>query len=171
MENRADLNERHISQDSALQLLTNMGYKYISREDCVLQRGSQYQVLLKDILRGQLRKLNRYRYAGVENEFSAANIERAITELDVPLTKGLVQASEEVYDALMLGKSYPETVGEGRLQSFDLKYSFSNEKRYGDEIRKEEGYLLSELLLNENEYFPFLEENSSNHHSNQKSQM
>lgn len=122
MENRADLNERHISQDSALQLLTNMGYKYISREDCVLQRGSQYQVLLKDILRGQLRKLNRYRYAGVENEFSAANIERAITELDVPLTKGLVQASEEVYDALMLGKSYPETVGEGRLQSFDLKY-------------------------------------------------
>ena len=42
-------------------------------------------------------------------------------------------------------------------ESFDLKYDFTNEKRYGDEIRKEEGYLLSELLLNENEYFPFLE--------------
>lgn len=51
-------------------------------------------------------------------------------------------------------------------ESFDLKYDFSNEKRYGDEIRKEEGYLLSELLLNENEYFPFLEENSSNSYLN-----
>ena len=114
--------EIYASQKPAIELLQSMGYTYISPEDCEKQRGSKYQVLLKDILRGQLRKLNRYIYAGAENEFSAANIERAMDELDEPLTDGLVRTSEKVYDALLLGKSYPETVGGGKSLSFNLKY-------------------------------------------------
>ena len=74
--------EVNASQKPAIELLQSMGYTYISPEDCETQRGSRYHVLLKDILRGQLRKLNRYSYAGAENEFSAANIERAMEELD-----------------------------------------------------------------------------------------
>ena len=114
--------ERNASQQPALELLQSMGYIYISLEDCALQRGSGYHVLLKDILRGQLRRLNRYAFAGTENEFSAANIERAMEDLDEPLTDGLVRTSEKIYDALLLGKSYPETVGEGKNLSFNLKY-------------------------------------------------
>lgn len=114
--------EKNISQQPAIELLQSMGYTYISPEDCEAQRGSRYHVLLKDILRGQLRRLNRYAYAGAENEFSAANIERAIEDLDEPLTDGLVRASEKIYDALLLGKSYPETVGEGKTLSFNLRY-------------------------------------------------
>ena len=114
--------EVNASQKPAILLLQAMGYSYISPEDCEKQRGSRYHVLLKDILRGQLRKLNRYSYAGAENEFSAANIERAMEDLDEPLTDGLVRTSEKIYDALLLGKSYPETVGEGRMLSFNLKY-------------------------------------------------
>lgn len=114
--------EVNASQKPAIELLQSMGYTYISPEDCEKQRGSRYHVLLKDILRGQLRKLNRYTYAGAENEFSAANIERAMEELDEPLTDGLVRTSEKIYDALMLGKSYPETVGGGKSLSFNLKY-------------------------------------------------
>ena len=110
------------SQKPAIELLRSMGYTYISPKDCERQRGSRYHVLLKDILRGQLRKLNRYSYAGAENEFSAANIERAMEELDEPLTDGLVRTSEKIYDALLLGKSYPETVGGGKSLSFNLKY-------------------------------------------------
>ena len=79
-------------------------------------------MLLKDILRGQLRRLNRYSFAGAENEFSAGNIERAIEDLDEPLAEGLIHASEKIYDALLLGRSYPETVGEGKTLSFNLKY-------------------------------------------------
>ncbi len=79
-------------------------------------------MLLKDILRGQLRKLNRYAYAGAENEFSGGNIERAIENLDEPLIDGLVRTSEKIYDALLLGRSYPETVGEGKMLNFNLKY-------------------------------------------------
>ena len=114
--------EVNASQKPAIELLQSMGYTYISPEDCEKQRGSRYHVLLKDILRGQLRRLNRYSYAGAENEFSAANIERAMEELDEPLTDGLVRTSEKIYDALLLGKSYPETVGGGKSLSFNLKY-------------------------------------------------
>ena len=114
--------ERNVSQIPAIELLQSMGYTYISPEDCEKQRGSRYHVLLKDILRGQLRRLNRYTYAGAENEFSAANIERAMDELDEPLVDGLVRTSEKIYDALLLGKSYPETVGGGKSLSFNLKY-------------------------------------------------
>ena len=114
--------ERNASQIPAIELLQAMGYTYISPEDCEKQRGSRYHVLLRDILRGQLRRLNRYTYAGAENEFSAANIERAMDELDEPLIDGLVRTSEKIYDALLLGKSYPETVGGGKSLSFNLKY-------------------------------------------------
>ena len=114
--------EKNISQQPAIDLLQSMGYTYISPEDCEAQRGSRYHVLLKDVLRGQLRRLNRYAFAGAENEFSAANIERAMEDLDEPLTDGLIRSSEKIYDALLLGKSYPETVGEGKTLSFNLKY-------------------------------------------------
>ena len=114
--------EINASQRPVLALLDAMGYTYISPADCDKQRGSRYHVLLRDILRGQLRRLNRYAYAGAENEFSAANIERAMEDLDEPLTDGLVRTSEKIYDALLLGKSYPETVGDGKMLSFNLRY-------------------------------------------------
>ena len=46
--------EKNISQQPAINLLTAMGYTYISPADCDKQRGSRYHVLLRDILRGQL---------------------------------------------------------------------------------------------------------------------
>ena len=114
--------EINASQRPALALFEAMGYTYISPADCDKRRGSRYHVLLRDILRGQLRRLNRYVYAGAENEFSAANIERAMEDLNEPLTDGLVRTSEKIYDALLLGKSYPETVGDGKMLSFNLRY-------------------------------------------------
>lgn len=114
--------EINASQRPALALFEAMGYTYISPADCDKQRGSRYHVLLRDILRGQLRRLNRYVYAGAENEFSSANIERAMEDLNEPLTDGLVRTSEKIYDALLLGKSYPETVGDGKMLSFNLRY-------------------------------------------------
>ena len=38
------------------------------------------------------------------------------------MAEGLIHASEKIYDALLLGRSYPETVGEGKTLSFNLKY-------------------------------------------------
>ena len=114
--------EDNISKKPALDLLQNIGYTYLTPEECTLQRGGKYQVLLKGILRNQLRKINRFEFGGIEQEFSSANIERAIEDLDEPLTDGLIKTSEKIYDALMLGRSYQETVGAGIVLSFDLKY-------------------------------------------------
>ena len=81
-----------------------------------------YDVLLKDILRAQLHKLNQFTYSGITYKFTAENVERAISALDEPLTDGLVRTSEKIYDALMLGKSYPEKLVDGTTKSFNLKY-------------------------------------------------
>ena len=114
--------EIHSSQKPAIELLTSLGYCFISPQDAALQRGSNYEVLLKGILRAQLRKLNRFEYAGVTSEFSLANIEKAINDLDVSLSEGLLGSSEKIYNMLLWGRSYGETVGEGRTQSFNMKY-------------------------------------------------
>lgn len=119
---KKDYLEVNISQKPAIELLESMGYTYISPENCEKQRGSRYHVLLKDVLRGQLCRLNCYAYGSAEFAFSSANIERAMEDLDEPLTDGLVRTSEKIYDALLLGKSYQEDVGEGKLLSFNLKY-------------------------------------------------
>ena len=67
--------EKNISKHPAIELLKRLGYTYIPPKDCKQLRGSTYQVLLKGILRNQLRRLNRFEFGGVEQEFSSANIE------------------------------------------------------------------------------------------------
>lgn len=114
--------EFNISQKPALELLQKMGYTYISPQECDIQRGSLYKVILKGILREQLKKLNKVNFGSQSMEFSSANIEKAIEDLDEPLTNGLVPTSEKIYNILLLGKSYSEIVGNGKVQNFNLKY-------------------------------------------------
>ncbi len=115
-------NEKMASQQPAIDLLIKMGYNYISPEQCLKERGSRYNVILKDILKKQLIKINSYTFVGKENKFSVNNIEKAINDLDEPLIEGLVRTSEKIYDYLLYGKSYLENVGEGKNLSFNLKY-------------------------------------------------
>lgn len=114
--------EDNISKYPAIELLGKMGYIYLSPEECSAQRTNGYDVLLKDILRKQLQKLNQFEYDNTLYKFSADNIEKAISDLDEPLTEGLVRTSEKIYDSLMLGKSYLETLADGTAKSFNLKY-------------------------------------------------
>lgn len=80
--------EDNISKYPAIELLCKLGYQYISPEECVAQRGGLYDVILKDVLRAQLHKLNQFNYGGITYKFTAENVERAISELDEPLTDG-----------------------------------------------------------------------------------
>lgn len=114
--------EDNISKYPAIELLEKLGYTYISPEDCLKQRGSLYDVLLKDILRKQLHTINQFEYGGITYKFVADNVEKAIKDLDEPLTDGLVRTSEKIYDSLMLGKSYIEKLADGTSKSFNLKY-------------------------------------------------
>ncbi|MFC1898376.1 type I restriction endonuclease subunit R [Candidatus Cloacimonadota bacterium] len=114
--------EHSSSHVPALQLLKKMGYNYISPESCLEQRGSHYRVILKETLYKKLSELNSYEYKGQKHKFSQGNIEQAIKDLDEPLKSGLVKTNEQIYDYLMLGRSYPETLPDGSRRSFDLKY-------------------------------------------------
>ncbi len=121
--NQSDLYlEDNVSKYPAIELLQKLGYAYISREECLKQRGDSGKVILRDILRNKLNELNQFSFGGIQYKFTADNIEKAINDLDEPLTDGLIRTSEKIYDALMLGKSYLETLSDGTSKSFNLKY-------------------------------------------------
>ena len=113
--------EKNISKKPALELLQKLGYTYLSPEECSAQRDGLYNVVLKDILRNKLQQLNSFYFGGEEHKFSAENIERAVDEIDEPLADNLVVSSEKIYNDIMLGRSYPETLSDGRTINFDLK--------------------------------------------------
>lgn len=121
MKNNAYL-EDNISKKPALELLKKLGYIYISPEECEAQRDGLYNVILKDVLRSQLNRLNSYSFRGNKYKFSAENIGRAIDEIDEPLADNLVVSSEKIYNDIMLGRSYPETLPDGRTMNFNMKY-------------------------------------------------
>ena len=115
--------EDHISQIPALQMLIKLGYQYLSPGEALkLRYEKSSNVLLEDILRDQLRKINRIQYKGKMYPFSEGNIEEGIRALkDVPLQEGYIHASQYVYDLLTLGKALEQTI-EGDKKSYTLKY-------------------------------------------------
>jgi len=109
-------------QEQALEVLMKLGYKPLTPEECARQRGSKYNVLLRDIMRQKLNEINVFEYGGTKYRFSAASIERAIDDLDANLADGLIRASEKIYDMLLSGRDLPETLTDGRKLSFNLQY-------------------------------------------------
>ena len=73
--------EDNISKYPAIDLLCKLGYQYISPEECVAQRGDLSGVLLRDVLRAQLHKINLFTYGGQSYKFTADNVEKAISDL------------------------------------------------------------------------------------------
>lgn len=119
--------ELNISQAPALEVLENMGYTVIreSESDYVYNelRDSLYNPVLKPVLRDQLKMINSYNFKGDNHLFSDANIERAIQDIDIPLTDGLLNTNEKIFDALLLGKSYEEKISDvDGSRSFNLYY-------------------------------------------------
>lgn len=115
--------EDHISQLPALQMLIKMGYTYISPEEALqLREGRKTNVLLRDILKTQLQKINKIEYKGQTHEFSDTNVELAINELkELPMHLGFINANQHFYDLITLGKSFEQTIF-GDRKSFSFKY-------------------------------------------------
>ena len=64
-------NEKHLSQIPALQQLINLGFYYLPPEQTLAARQGKFgNVLLKDVLCEQLKKINRIHYKGQEYLFS-----------------------------------------------------------------------------------------------------
>ena len=110
-------------QKNVIELLKNMGYIYLSPEECNAARGERLkEVILKDITRKQLMEMNSFEYKGTVRKFSSTNINKAIEALDMPLTEGLIKVNEKIYDEIILKKSLEEFLEDGTKKNFSLQY-------------------------------------------------
>ena len=114
--------EKHLSQIPALQLLIGLGYEYLTPTEALRERqGRLSNVLLENILRNQLKEINRIRYKGNEYLFSEENVQSAIQKLKNVKYDGLLKTNEAIYDLITLGTAMEQTI-EGDSKSFNLNY-------------------------------------------------
>ncbi len=122
MERGFRFDEKYLSQIPALQVLVNLGYRYLTPAEALAARGGKAgNVLLEEILREQLKKLNRIQHKGGTYLFSEENIQSAIQRLKNVKYDGLLKTNEAVYDLLTLGVALEQSV-EGDQKSFTLNY-------------------------------------------------
>ena len=116
--------ENDISQRPALELLAKLGYQYLSPEEAMALRDDKTsKVLLEEVLRQQLRKLNSIRIGShSEARFSEQNIENGVVALrNVPMDGGYLNANELVYNMLTLGKAFEQSI-DGDKKSYTMRY-------------------------------------------------
>ncbi|MDE0506806.1 MAG: type I restriction endonuclease, partial [Candidatus Poribacteria bacterium] len=115
-------NEKYLSQIPALLELVNLGYEYLTPEQVFKARRKKLgDVLLENILRRQIKKINRIHYRGREYRFSEENIQSAIQKIKNIQYAGLLKTNETAYDLLTLGTSMEQSI-EGDSKSFTLNY-------------------------------------------------
>lgn len=114
--------EKYVSQIPALQVLVNLGYEFLTPAQALAARGGKKgNVLLEEVLRDQLKKINRIQHKGGTYLFSEENIQSAIQRLKNVKYDGLLRTNEAVYDLLTLGVALEQPI-EGDLKSFTLNY-------------------------------------------------
>ena len=118
-----DTSESKIQQNS-INLLQNLGYKFISREENLKLRGGKTsEVLFREILTKKLGEINGYEYKGKRYKFSQSNVLKAVDELaGVSLNEGLMVANERITNLLLLGTSLEENLEDGTRRSFSFKF-------------------------------------------------
>ena len=117
-----EFNEKYLSQIPALQLLINLGYKYLLPKEALSERQQKKRnVILENILTKKLKELNQISFRGREYPFSEENIQTAVEKLKDIKYDGLVNTNEQIYDSITLGTSLEQTI-EGNKKSYSLKY-------------------------------------------------
>jgi len=116
------INEKHLSQIPALQLLISLGFEFLTPAEALRERQDRTSnVLLENILRNHLKEINRIRYKGSEYLFSEENIQSAIQKLKNIKYDGLLKTNEAIYDLITLGTALEQTI-EGDSKSFNMNY-------------------------------------------------
>lgn len=114
--------EKDLSQIPALQLLANVGYRILTPEQALQERGGKTSnVLLEGILRAQLSRLNRIHSRGKDYHFSEANLQEALQKLKNVRDDGLLKTNQTIYDLITLGMALEQTV-ESHSKSFNFNY-------------------------------------------------
>lgn len=86
-----------------------------------MRGGRLSNVLLEEVLRDSLKRINRIQHKGDSYLFSEENLQSAIQRLKNVKYDGLLKTNESVYDLLTLGVALEQSV-EGAVRSFTLNY-------------------------------------------------
>ncbi|MFC1612951.1 type I restriction endonuclease subunit R [Patescibacteria group bacterium] len=120
----ANFDEAKQSQLPLMELLLNMGYKYIPIENVMLERdGNTSKFILKNILFNKMRAIN-------TDVISDKSIKDAIDWLENIQLEGLIDTSKDIYNVIMKtgGKTVTEIVN-GKRSSQNLRFiDFENPK-------------------------------------------
>lgn len=144
------LTEAGSAQLATLATLSSLGWQYITRAQADGQRGGRRsEVLLGQVLRSQLARLNHINWRERRHLFSEANVETAIRRLSGVRYDGLLRTNEMVTDLLQLGIALPQMVDDTarewpfryvdwedwRANAFHMTAEFSVEWPGGGSIR------------------------------------
>ncbi len=111
--------EEYSAKVPALQVLMAMGYRYLTPTRCLALRGSERELILREVLIEQLQQY-RFTLGSREHALSANAIEQVVRDISTPaIQEGLLTANQRIYDQLMLGITVTEFV-EGRRESITV---------------------------------------------------
>ena len=130
MSDTPSFKEEYISQIPALQLLMQLGFRYLTPVEALqLRGGTTSNVVLTQVLRDWLATHNTITFKGQQHAFSEANLQQAIDHLLNEPYDGLIRTNEKLYELLTLGTTLRQTLGqtlgnEGQsdTKSFSLRY-------------------------------------------------
>ncbi|MDT8385679.1 MAG: HsdR family type I site-specific deoxyribonuclease [Gammaproteobacteria bacterium] len=111
--------EEYSAKLPALKLLMTLGYDYLPPAQCLQKRGSEREILLREVL---IQHLQQYRFTlrGREHALSPNAIEQIVRDIATPaMNEGLLSANERIYHQLMLGITVTEFI-EGKKESITV---------------------------------------------------
>jgi type I restriction enzyme, R subunit len=99
---KVNFDESRQSQLPFLELLVNMGYKYISAEEVMKERGGDtFNFILSDIATKKLMEINDFEVGTEKYKFSEKDVYTAIEELEHTQYEGLIDTSQKIYNMIM----------------------------------------------------------------------
>lgn len=144
--------EEFSSKIPALTLLMNLGYCYLSPEECLKLRtprhsslqtpaysaaNSSNQVMLLPVLRDYLTRQT-FPFEGQQHHLSDSAIDKIISELNPAMNLGLTRANEMLYDALLYGVNVTEFIDGKRasptIQLIDWQHIENNAYHVTEEM-------------------------------------
>ena len=113
-EQAPDTRELASAQIPALQLLANLGWRYLPTAEALALRGGTRELLLRPRLLEAL-KARRFEYKGERYPLSPSAIDQILRELSaLPLSEGLLIANEQLYQKLAFGITVTEFMPDGK---------------------------------------------------------
>ncbi|MFA0116935.1 type I restriction endonuclease subunit R [Vibrio breoganii] len=136
--------EEQSAKIPALTLLTNLGYQFISPNECLIKRGGISTVILPTVLRSVL-KHKTYSFMGKEHKLSNAAIDKIVHDLANPaMNEGLKAANEKLYNALTYGVGVTEFVDGKKanptVQVIDWENPENNQFHFTEELEVENAH-------------------------------